>query len=159
MRALAGVAAAGVAALLGGCALVGGAQQSWDATDDFGAPGAPIAAYSGVAYYPACGNETLTFDGEAWFPFDPANTDELPAEPLADAPTPSPVASALDGARGAGGAGMPAAIPVGAVAPPGPGDDVGTLVIYENDLAYWESDNGTLARWLTHHYLEYNWVC
>lgn len=49
--------------------------------------------------------------------------------------------------------------PVGAVVAPGPGDDLGTLVIYENDLAYWEPDSGTLSTWLTNTKIEYNWAC
>ncbi len=158
MRARLGAALVGVA-LLSACAMPGGGQESWSPTDDFGSPGDAVASYTDVAYYPACGNETLTFEGQAWFPFDPVHTDGLPANPLADAPPPSPAASAMDAGGGAGGNGAPAASPVGAVAAPGPGDDVGTLVIYENDLAYWQNDTGTLKRWLTQHYLEYNWVC
>ena len=53
-----------------------------------------------------------------------------------------------------GGAG-----PIGAVVAPGPGDDVGTLVIYENGLAYWQADSGGLHTWLTTREVEYNWAC
>jgi hypothetical protein len=48
---------------------------------------------------------------------------------------------------------------VGRVVAPGPGDDVGTLVIYQNGLAYWVSDSGDLDTWLTDTELTYNWVC
>ena len=45
------------------------------------------------------------------------------------------------------------------VVAPGPGDDVGTLVIYKNDLAYWQADSGDLHTWLTNQKLEYGWAC
>ena len=39
------------------------------------------------------------------------------------------------------------------------GDDVGTLVVDENDLAYGESGSGNLTTWLTTRKIDYNWVC
>ncbi|NTV39233.1 MAG: hypothetical protein HGA51_04650 [Demequinaceae bacterium] len=134
--------------VLGGCAQQGADPHAWGTKYDYGTPGAVAATYSGVAYYPACGNEVLTFEGHKWYPYKPANAKDLPADPLAEVASPSPAASV---ALVTG--------PVGAVVAPGPGDDVGTLVVYKRDLAYWESDSGTLSTWLTARKIEYSWVC
>jgi hypothetical protein len=44
------------------------------------------------------------------------------------------------------------------VAPPGPGDDIGTLIVYSDGMARYESDSGTVE-WLTTEVHTYNWVC
>ena len=149
VRTLAVVAAA--ALLLASCSAQGPDRHTWNTSYDYGVPGRASASYASVAYYPACSNEILTFAGGVWFPFTPANAADFPSDPLSAAPSPSPAAGALDAAAYAG--------PVGAVVTPGPGDDVGTLVIYDNDLAYWQSDSGDLDTWLTNHKVDYNWAC
>jgi hypothetical protein len=135
---------------LAGCGASEGDGHTPGASYDYGTPGAVVAIYAGVAYYPACGNETLDFDDRLWFPFFPSNAAGLPPDPLSEMP--GFVAS--DAAASAVVEG-----PVGAVVAPGPGDDLGTLVIYENELAYWQSDSGTLRTWLTTSEIEYNWAC
>ena len=40
-----------------------------------------------------------------------------------------------------------------------PGDDTGTLTIYDDGTAYWVSDNGDLDTWLTTDEITYEWVC
>ncbi len=146
-----GVAVAVAALLLAACSAPGLTAHAWGVAYDYGTPSAAARAYADVAYYPACSNEVLTFDGRRWFPFEPANAADFPSDPLSAAPS---ALAAADTANTAAFAG-----PVGAVVAPGPGDDVGTLVIYDNDLAYWESDSGDLNTWLTHHEIEYNWAC
>ncbi len=146
------MATVAVALLLAGCAMPGSKPHSWDSTYDYGTPAAAISTHANVTYYPACGNEVLTFEGRTWFQFKPMHPDAMPSDPLSTAPLPTTdPADAVQTAAYAG--------PVGAVVAPGPGDDVGTLVIYENDLAYWEADSGSLSRWLTNHQIEYGWVC
>lgn len=155
-----------VGLLLAGCAAPGSKPHSWDSTYDYGTPGPVISAHGDVKYYPACGNEVLTFEGRTWFQFKPMHPDAMPHDPLASAPVStgdagdaaSPTPSALGLVGGAGGRGV-LGMAVHRVVAPGPGDDVGTLVIYENDLAYWQSNTGGLSRWLTNHEIEYNWVC
>jgi hypothetical protein len=44
------------------------------------------------------------------------------------------------------------------VAPPGPGDDTGTLIVYSDGMARYESDSG-IVEWLTTEEHTYNWVC
>jgi hypothetical protein len=44
------------------------------------------------------------------------------------------------------------------VVPPGPGDDVGTMVVYSDGIARFESDSG-LVSWFTDQEQTYNWVC
>jgi hypothetical protein len=137
---------------LGGCASSGGAPEplSFPGTEiDLGSPGEPVATYEDVQFYPACGNEVLTYDGKTWFPFTPKNTAGYPTDPLVEAAAVvsySPVPAVAAG-------------PVGAVVAPGPGDDVGTLIAYEGGFAYWVSDSGDLDTWLTTTELAYNWVC
>jgi hypothetical protein len=137
-----GVAASAV--LLSGCSVLWG----WDGTGGVevgqSGPGTPTDTVAQVEYYPACGNELLEHDGTTWYPFKP--TTDWP-EPIFDGPT----ASALGLPHGGRG--------VAAVAAPGPGDDVGTLVVYDNGIAYWMSDSLTLGTWLTTKRITYNWVC
>lgn len=147
------------ATLLAGCVASGADTHAWNSSYDYGVPGAVVSVKASVPYYPACGNEVLSFEGRRWYPFKPVNSSDLPAQPLDALPSASGASDASSSTAADMGAVALAAGPVGAVVAPGPGDDVGTLVIYENDLAYWESDSGTLRRWLTSHEIEYNWVC
>jgi len=94
-----------------------------------------------VVYYPACGNEVLEFEGRTWYPIVRENWQ--PPQDQALGVT--------------GGAGIAMTVPM--VAAPGPGDDVGTLYIWNMGRAYWASDNGDLATWLTLVPQSYNWVC
>lgn len=150
VRALAAAAAAAV--MLAGCAAAGPDTHVWESAYDYGKPGQVVLVQARVPYYPACKNEILNVGGRTWFPYTPSNADQLPVDPLAEAPT-TAADSVAAGAHGA------AVEPVGAVVAPSPGDDVGTLVIYEGDLAYWESDSGKFHTWLTNHKIEYNWAC
>lgn len=95
----------------------------------------------GVVYYPACGNETLEHGGLTWFPISHDDWETPTAR----------------GAWPSGGRGASAAFAM--VAPPGPGDDVGTLFVYPGGRAYWVSESGTLDTWLTLVPQSYNWVC
>ena len=104
-----------------------------------------VTVLDDVDYYGACGNEILTTDEGTFYPLssdevDALDVDEYPGKAAGDAEP----------------AGLVAAPRM--VAPPGPGDDVGTLVIYSDGIARFESDSGTL-RWLTDEPREYNFVC
>lgn len=120
---------------------------------EWGSPGEPQAVYANVTYYPACGNEVLVFDGTSWYPIDVSQDSDFPAPrtfplPQADAKADASALSDFVVER-----------ELTAVAPPGPGDDAGTLVMYEHGFAYWESDSGVIGRWLTSQQQEYNFVC
>lgn len=121
---------------------------------DLGSPGTQIATYEDVQFYPACGNETLAHDGKLWFPFRPANPEDFP-DPSAKADADAAV-SMRDGTASSPGT---VSVAVGMVVPPGPGDDVGTLTVYEGGFAYWISDSGNLDTWLTTTTIEYLWMC
>lgn len=121
----------------------------WDTTLDLGAPGGHLATATAVSFYPACGNEVLQFDGRSWYPFAPANPSDFPADPLQ--------ADDAD-ARAMDLAGEPATN-AGMVIAPGPGDAVGTLVVFEGGFAYWQSDSGDLDTWLVTTEITYQWVC
>lgn len=141
------VAAALVAA---GCAS-GGAPSGpidWDDELDLGVPGALIETVARVTYYPACGNEVLTYEGEDWYPFTPENIAAFPVAPRALASAPLGFARASAAVK---------AVP--AVALPGPGEDEGTLTRYEGGFAHWTSSGAELETWLTTTVLEYRWVC
>ena len=139
------------ALLLVGCSYIVG----WAGTRGNGSgadgPGTIIANASGVAYYPACGNEILEYDGTTWYPFVPTARWH---KPVLDGPT--AVASAM--ASGAsGGRGIGASVPM--VVAPGPGDDTGNLVIFEGGIAYFQSDSRNVDTWLTTVPQEYTWAC
>lgn len=44
------------------------------------------------------------------------------------------------------------------IMPPGPGDDVGTMILYSDGIARYESDSGMVS-WFTTDELTYSWVC
>lgn|GEM_PF-755746 len=152
--------AAGLLVGIAGCAAPGGLPGSVTTPDgrlDLGSPGAQIATYDGVRFYPACGNETLAYEGKVWFPFRPTNPEDFPiARAAADDAT-----AAARGLPGMAGASAPGTVSasVGMVVAPGPGDDVGTLTVYDGGFAYWISESGDLDTWLTNTKIEYNWVC
>lgn len=127
------VAVLAILAIAGGLAVVNLAVAP--------SPGGYADRIGGVQYYPACGNETLEFEGRTWYPI--ARDDWAP-----------PVDRALGVT---GGAGIAMSVPT--VAAPGPGDNVGTLYLWNTGRAYWVSDNGELATWLTVVPQRYNWVC
>jgi len=120
--------------------------------DTAGLATVPVASVAeGVAGYPACGTEPITSDGVTWYPVatvgGAAPTPELQAELdaiLAVDREPSPV----DGPSG-----------LVRVVAPGPGDDVGTLVVWADGVARWTSDSGDLDVWLVDRELTYDWVC
>ncbi len=108
-------------------------------------PGAVLEVVTDVRYYPACGNETLVLGETTWYPFVPTDPAALPS------------AAALAPTGGLGGGMSRAVLP--AVAAPGPGDDVGTVTVFEGGLAHFLSDSGDLQTWLTTERLEYGWAC
>jgi len=117
------------------------------------APGSVVPLVSvedAVAFYPACGNETLEHDGVTWSPIVHVGSEPMPElrrlldEVLAVEREPWP----FEGSHG-----------LARVAPPGPGDDVGTLAIWADGVARWRSDSGTLDVWMVDDEVEYRWVC
>jgi hypothetical protein len=44
------------------------------------------------------------------------------------------------------------------VAPPGPGDDIGTMIVYSDGFARFESDSAWII-WLTDQEQAYGWEC
>lgn len=96
-----------------------------------------------VEYYYACGNEVLELpDGRTFYPFVDQQAVDEDAYP--------------DTALGATSTVL--AMGALAVAPPEPGDDVGTLTIHEDGTARWRSESGIEA-WLTTEEQTYQWVC
>jgi hypothetical protein len=109
-----------------------------------------VGVYEAVEFYPACGNETLQHQGVAWYPLKPGGIEVLDAdiqplldEVLAVEREDSPVAS-VRGLR---------------VVAPGPGDAIGTLVVWADGVARWVSDSRDLDVWMIDDPIRYNWVC
>jgi hypothetical protein len=95
-----------------------------------------------VEYYIGCANEPVTVAGVTWYPLP----DFQFADEVADI-------AAISRATPGGARGFALR-----VAPPGPGDDIGTLVVFADGVARYESDSGQ-AIWLTREEQTYNWVC
>ncbi|MFZ4719912.1 MAG: hypothetical protein ACOYMR_10835 [Ilumatobacteraceae bacterium] len=91
-------------------------------------------------YYGACGNETATFSGETWYPLLPQEQE------LVDPDLYRPPAQTSAGLRAP------------KVVGPGPGDDVGTFIVYDDGIGRYESDSGRVI-WLTQEPHEYAWDC
>ena len=110
-----------------------------------------VGVYTGVLAYPACGNEPFDHQGVTWYPlfsegFDPMMDDlqKRVDEVLAVQRESSPV-------RGVHG--------LMRVPAPGPGDSIGTLVVWADGVARWVSDSGDLDVWLVDEPISYSWVC
>lgn len=105
-----------------------------------------VDVYDGVGFYPACGNETLTHEGVEWHQVNRVEYPEI-----------------YDRAANGFRENAPEAVTVQRFAPrvaePGPGDDIGTLVVWSDDVAYFVSDSGDLWAWLVQDELTYEWVC
>jgi len=139
----------GAVLVVGGCAPGGNPGGVSPDPVASGPHGAVASVHEDVQYYPACGNEILDYEGTTWFPFA-SDESETWATPVA-------LAEPASGGLGGGLARVDLRLPT--VVAPGPGDDVGTLTVYEDGIGYWVSDNGELDTWLTTTPLEYNWVC
>lgn len=117
---------------------------------------AVTAVHSGVQYYGACGNETLVYQDTTYYPLP---HDELSAIDLTahrsllikDSVTTTAPEGATDQASTIRHA-------VAMIPAPGPGDDVGTLTVFDDHLAHFVSDSGT-EYWLTTQFRSNNWVC
>ena len=116
------------------------------------APVEIVGVYEGVNAYPACGNEPLQHDGVTWYPvmqfgyrpFDSglqARADQILTVERVDPP-------------GAVVQGFVRRVPS-----PGPGDDIGTLVVWADGVARWISDSGKLDVWMIDDEISYSWVC
>lgn len=106
-------------------------------------PVAVVEVFNGFEYYGPCGNETLAVDGMMLYPLLSAelaalDVDQYPSHPdeLSEQGLTAPLR----------------------VSPPGPGDDTGTLLLYEDGMARFESDNGHVS-WLSDEQRTYEWEC
>ena len=111
----------------------------------------PPTGYSSVAesvrFYPACGAGPLVYEGDTWHPIS-----------RPDWTTPSPKALGPRVVAASGGRGVSTSVRT-VSAPPGPGDDVGSLYVYPHGIAYWLSDSGGFDQWFTLVPHAYNKVC
>ena len=132
-----------VAALLAGCGAGGDARGPGEAAS-------VVEVVEDVDYYYACGKEVLELpDGRRFFPLIDQDSVAEDAHLGVFVPVPVPVAG-VDVVLAAG--------TVLAVVAPGPGDDVGTLTVYDDGMAHFVSESGIEA-WLDEAEREYDWAC
>jgi hypothetical protein len=105
-----------------------------------------VGVYEGVSFYPACGDESLEHDGVRWYQVQDSDYPDVYAR-VVDTPR----------ERAPGGAGIRGFAL--RVVEPGPGDDVGTLVVWADGVAHFTSDSGDLTAWLVDEELTYRWTC
>ncbi len=101
------------------------------------------SVFNGFRYYGACGNESVVAGETRFYPVLPEDQGSIDVSRY-------PVD--LDDTSVEGLA------PLQRVAEPGPGDDVGTMLVYVDGLARFESDSGRVI-WLTDEEQTYNWEC
>lgn len=100
-----------------------------------------VGTVIGIEYYGACGNETFDLDGVTWYPLPLDEQEQI------DVGNYEAVEATLE--------------PSGLVrvAPPGPGDDVGTLFTFEDGLGRFVSDSGLIDLWMTTKEQTYDFEC
>ena len=101
------------------------------------------AVFEGFEYYGACGNETVEVGGTMFYPLFRDEQRDLDGSQYPKRYDDSDVVSPGGLLR------VPA---------PGPGDDIGTMIVYSDGMARFESDSGRVI-WLTDREHRYNWVC
>lgn len=110
------------------------------------APGGEVTivdVFEGFEFYNPCQNSTIDIDGTSYYSVPDRSTGDSGEFPVIDESR-YPLPEAPQGfAR---------------IMPPGPGDDVGTMIVYSDGFARFESDSG-LVSWFTDQELTYNWVC
>ena len=102
------------------------------------------AVYERVEYYGACGNETVTVEGVTYYPILNEDLEQVELDRY-------PLVGAVLGIVGSLGVAPQ-------VAPPGPGDDIGDMIVYTDGTARFESDSGWVI-WLTDQEQTYTWEC
>jgi hypothetical protein len=90
-------------------------------------------------YYGACGNETVRVGRRAFYPVLPRQRRQIDPSNYPHDSDVSPSGLMR-------------------VAPPGAGDDIGTMIVYTDGMARFESASGRVI-WLTDDEQTYNWVC
>jgi len=111
-------------------------------TTDTTARSIEAIVHDDFTYYGACGNEVVEVFGTMFYPLLP---EQVALLDLSIYPVFSP-------ARSSSGLARPR------VGPPGPGDDVGTMTVYSDGVARFESRSGIMI-WLSDREQSYNWVC
>jgi hypothetical protein len=110
-----------------------------------------VGVYEDVAFYPACGNETLDHLGTTWFPAFRPGRESSEREPQAEADALLAAPRAESPVQGIHG--------FTRVVSPGPGDDIGTLVIWADGVARWVSNSRDLDVWMINQKVAYSWEC
>lgn len=110
-----------------------------------------LGVYESVEFYPACGNETLDHQGSTWYPLINATYDAPDPELQERADLVLDVDRETSPVTGRQG--------LVRVVAPGPGDDVGTLVVWADGVARWVSESRDLDVWMINDEITYNFVC
>jgi hypothetical protein len=109
-----------------------------------------VAIFEDVNWYPPCAISPIELGGDLYYP--------LPmGAPPVDASL-YPVPWEQSDAREATPLAVKIVSDVSRVVPPGPGDDIGTVIVYSDGMARFESHSGNVA-WLTREVQEYGYVC
>jgi hypothetical protein len=108
--------------------------------------------FESFEYYGACGNEAVEVGGTMFFPVLPDRQGEI------DEDSYPPPGDGTEGSDSTAADTDDTRQGVTRVAPPGPGDDIGTMTVHTDGFARFESESGWII-WLTDEEQTYNWVC
>jgi hypothetical protein len=130
-----------------GIALVVATAMGFSSCASPEAPGGPtiIAVYEDVNWYPACATSPIEIGGDLYYPLP------FGAPPVDESRYPFPFSAE-------GPLAVMVVLGFPRVAPPGPGDDIGTVTVYSDGMARFDSESGNVA-WLTREEQEYGYVC
>lgn len=110
-----------------------------------------VDVYESVQFYPACGNEVLRHGDATWYTL--VHVGNSPVDEDLQSRVDDVLAVEREDASDVGPQGF------ARVAPPGPGDDIGTLAVWADGVARWTSESGDLDVWMVDDEITYNWVC
>ena len=110
-----------------------------------------VTIYEDVNWYPPCATSPLELDGTLYYPLP------MGAPPVDESRYPLVIGPAGNNLPREGMAVM-VGLDLPRIMAPGPGDDIGTVIVYSDGMARFESESGDVA-WLTREMQTYGYVC
>lgn len=143
----------GIALLVAATMALAACTSVGDSTSPAETPGGPtiVAVFEDVNWYPPCAITPIELGGDLYYPLP------MDAPPVDESQYPT-IVDLVTGDLYQEESAVTAGLDLPRLIPPGPGDDIGTVIVYSDGMARFESRSGNVA-WLTREVQEYGYVC